>query len=76
VEAIQWTGKNKDEFYKFINSVQYIPLIGISRDRLVFKEFYERFIGYPGDYIVKDVNDEIHIVSEGVFEETFEKIED
>lgn len=83
VEAIRWTGSNLEEIRNFVGSdliEDYMELfsvngtlkkmlIGIAIDTLegTMKVDY-------GDYIIKDVNNELYPCKPDVFEQTYEEV--
>ena len=71
IEAIQFTGENKDEVAKFVGKsfMQWIchPEIGIST-------LEGDMIAKPNDWIIKGVKGEFYPCKPDIFEATYEKV--
>lgn len=84
VEAIRWTGSNLEEIRNFVGSdliEDYIKYYDIERTlikpMLVGIEInaLEGTMGVDyGDYIIKDVNNELYPCKPDVFEQTYEEV--
>ena len=85
VEALQWTGDNKEEVREFISdslsySVKdYIDMAesGVSHEDgyfFVIKTLEGNMRANVGDYIIKGVRGEFYPCREDIFNETYEKI--
>ena len=71
IEAIQWTGKNKDEIRSFVGkSLDYLATTNVVRIITL-----EGLMGANiGDYIIKGVNGEFYPCKPDIFEKTYEKV--
>lgn len=79
VEAIQYTGKNKEEIYKWSNGACYNMLDTNSKDLFAFKFVVETLEGTmiisEGNYVVKGIRGEFYSVEPDIFHKTYEVIE-
>lgn len=58
IEAIQWTGDNAIDVYRFTHGSEGIMTANV------------------GDWIIRDVNDELYPCKPDIFEKTYERVEE
>lgn len=74
IEAVEWTGKNVDEMYRFMQpslrelNVQWMEPVKIMTLEGVME-------GNIGDFIIKGVQGEFYPCKPDIFEQTYEKVE-
>jgi len=68
VEAIQWTGENKEEIIGFVDGNGFFD-----HNDLVIKTLEGKLISKPGDYIIKGIDGEFYPCKEKIFNETYER---
>ncbi|WWT40167.1 hypothetical protein [Staphylococcus phage PT1-1] len=77
VEFVQFTGKNKEEIYKWSNGACHNMLDMDSKDLFNFKFVVETLEGVMkvdiNDYIIKGVKGEFYPVKPEIFHETYEE---
>lgn len=83
VEAIRWTGSNLEEIRNFVGSdliEEYVELCDIKRTlkKMLVDIAIDTLEGTMkvdyGDYIIKDVNNELYPCKPDVFEQTYEEV--
>lgn len=72
IDAIQWTGENSDEAFWFAGPFIYVDL----HDELVIQTLEGNLRAKVGDYIIKGVNGEVYPCKPGIFEKTYERVEE
>ena len=71
VDAIQWTGRNKDEIFWFAG-----PFISVDlNDDLIIETLEGNMRAKVGDYIIKGVDGEVYPCKQDIFEKTYERVE-
>jgi hypothetical protein len=76
IEALQWTGKNIDDIFLFINTVD-INIIKSwdSRELTITINTLEGdHIASVGDYIIKGIANEFYPCKPDIFKKTYEKV--
>lgn len=83
VEAIRWTGSNLEEIRNFVGSdliEEYVELCDIKRTlkKMLVDIAIDTLEGTMkvdyGDYIIKDVNNELYPCKPDIFEQTYEEV--
>lgn len=83
VEAIRWTGSNLEEIRNFVGGdliEEYVELCDIKRTlkKMLVDIAIDTLEGTMkvdyGDYIIKDVNNELYPCKPDVFEQTYEEV--
>lgn len=83
VEAIRWTGSNLEEIRNFVGSdliEEYMELCDIKRTlkKMLVDIAIDTLEGTMkvdyGDYIIKDVNNELYPCKPDIFEQTYEEV--
>lgn len=83
VEAIRWTGSNLEEIRNFVGSdliEEYVKLFDIKRTlkKMLVDIAIDTLEGIMrvdyGDYIIKDVNNELYPCKPDIFEQTYEEV--
>ena len=71
IDAIQWTGENKEECLEFlgINFFEFRD----NETRIVFDSNYDDWIASIGDYIIKDGEDDFYVYKAENFEREYVK---
>lgn len=75
IEAIRWTGDNKDKISNFITTGEYYLVDGEPYDALVIKTLEGNYNAIVGDYIIKGVKGEFYPCKPDIFEMTYELVE-
>ena len=70
IEAIQWTGKNKEEIKKFVKTNMFFSDIG----ELYIYTLEGKMCASIGDYIICDVDNEFYPCKPDIFEKTYERV--
>lgn len=83
VEAVQWTGENREEIRKFCNNrgVFFTPVRQdtegrVTKWRLLIDSLEGLMYAETGGYIIKGVNGEYYPCKPDVFAKTYEAVED
>lgn len=71
VEAIRWTGDNLTEVFAFCPKAYYEQM----SQMLVVKTLEGKMYVNEGDYIIKDVEDQIYPCKPSVFRATYEEVD-
>lgn len=83
VEAIRWTGSNLEEIRNFVGSdliEEYVELCDIKRTlkKMLVDIAIDTLEGTMkvdyGDYIIKDVNNELYPCKPDIFEQTYDEV--
>lgn len=77
IEAIQWTGNNKEEIKNFCPKAYFTTIMtnGIYSQTVLYIETLEGTMqSIESDYIIKGVEGEFYPCKEKIFELTYEKI--
>lgn len=83
VEAIRWTGSNLEEIRNFVGGdliEEYVELCDIKRTlkKMLVDIAIDTLEGTMkvdyGDYIIKDVNNELYPCKPDIFEQTYEEV--
>lgn len=72
VEFVQFTGKNKEEIYKWSNGACHNMLYMDSNFKFVVETLEGTMIISESNYVVKGVNGEFYSVKPEIFHETYE----
>jgi len=74
IEAVQWTGENKDEVLGFaVNNAMLFPE-GL-RVRTLESAFGESLLADPGDWIIKGTKGEFYPCKPDIFATTYDPVE-
>ena len=78
IEAIQWTGKNDEEFFDFSNqsfeSAGKYFIGNTTNETLSIETLEGTMIANVGDYIIKGVSGEFYPCKPDIFEKTYDKV--
>ena len=75
IEALQWTGDNKQEIINFIDDNTRYQFIKTSTSYNLYISTLEgEMKASIGDYIVKGVDGEFYPCKPGIFEKTYEEV--
>ena len=84
VEAIQWTGSNLEEIRNFVgndlieNYIKHFDIEGVLIKKtlvsIAIDVLQETMMVDYGDYIIKDVNNELYPCKPDIFEQTYEEV--
>lgn len=72
IEALLWTGENKDAIKNFVKQDMYFS----ARGDLYICTLEGEMRAPPGDYIIKGVNGEFYPCDPEVFEKTYELVKE
>jgi hypothetical protein len=76
VEAVQWTGNNRGEIFKFVGSMCYFSVHkGNTPELLHIKTLEGEMLASIGDYIIKGIKDEFYPCKPDIFKLTYDKHE-
>jgi hypothetical protein len=74
IEAVQWTGENKNDMEKFIDR-ELQPIVVDKTDLIVYTlEGIMR--ANPGDWVIKGIVGEFYPCKPDIFEKTYEKVDE
>lgn len=71
VQAVQWTGDNYEEIADFIGGVRYIYHLN---DEYIISYQKRDHCLRNGDWIIREVNGDIHRCDPDIFEKTYEEV--
>lgn len=78
IEAIQWTGKNDEEFFDFSNqsfeSTGKYFIGNTTNETLSIETLEGTMIANVGDYIIKGVSGEFYPCKLDIFEKTYDRV--
>jgi len=80
IEALQWTGDNKDEIKEFVGDKMYLRITDngngthTQTDELYIETLEGDHKALVGDYIIKGVRGEFYPCKEDIFEETYKAV--
>ena len=74
IEAIQWTGDNRDEIWKFCSMAYFNTDVATGDLSLMIQTLEGSMQASIGDYIIKGVKDEFYPCKPDIFELTYDKV--
>lgn len=72
IEALQYTGNNKDEIDKFVGD----KVLQYEEDGVIIKTLEGHYKGSVGDYIIKGVEGEFYPCKQDIFHKTYDLVGD
>ena len=74
IEALQWTGDNRDEIWKFCSMAYFNTDVATGDLSLMVQTLEGSMQASIGDYIIKGVKDEFYPCKPDIFELTYDKV--
>lgn len=74
IEALQWTGDNRDEIWKFCSMAYFNTDVATGDLSLMVQTLEGSMQASVGDYIIKGVKDEFYPCKPDIFELTYDKV--
>lgn len=72
IEAIQWTGNNFDQLWKFAGDKVWIDESGYLNVKTLEGSFRSK--NRVGDYLIKGIKGEFYICEKQIFEESYQRV--
>lgn len=74
IEALQWTGDNRDEIWKFCSMAYFNTDVATGDLSLMIQTLEGSMQASIGDYIIKGVKDEFYPCKPDIFKLTYDKV--
>lgn len=74
IEALQWTGDNRDEIWKFCSMAYFNTDVATGDLSLMIQTLEGSMQASIGDYIIKGVKDEFYPCKPDIFDMTYDKV--
>lgn len=74
IEALQWTGDNRDEVWKFCSMAYFNTDVATGDLSLMIQTLEGSMQASIGDYIIKGVKDEFYPCKPDIFDMTYDKV--
>jgi hypothetical protein len=76
IQAVQWTGENRDEIFKFCSECHFNVDFHTVKANLIIRTLEGDMQASVNDYVIKGVNGEFYACKPDVFKKTYEFVTD